>query len=398
MNYSGYSCRECGSTYSTARHLNSHEKERCVRSKRSLEDLLGQTKALWEARKRRRIANSTSHTTPAPRYPPPPSAASITNSDRDATFLVSATRGGTNVPPETEGNENAEPLAQMAVEDEPMAVEDEPPMAVEDEPPMAVEGEPLVQAALHNAPIAIRRTRRARKLPARFADNADPGSDNEEDEHPERLLPLDADSGPTPSAVACSSAITANRNLPPNVGRWWTSEPNRFSLWRCYYGLQLPSHDAERHTDFHGPNESPDDKAIAKSAQIPALGPFPNLSAFWFADWWWNGGNEKSNNELQKLLTLVTTEGFSFEDAFATDWKATIKVLDADEDEDDNDEDNSWFDDANWILTPITIPVSFHRLMKNSGTKHQTVGHLKHRRIISVIEEKIRNPPKRLGT
>ncbi|KAH6876306.1 hypothetical protein BKA70DRAFT_1240255 [Coprinopsis sp. MPI-PUGE-AT-0042] len=326
MNYSGYSCRECGSTYSTARHLNSHEKERCVRSKRSLEDLLGQTKSSvggTKAAKDRQLDKP--YYPPAPRYPPPPSAASITNSDRDAKMNHL--------------------------------------MAVEDEPPMAVEGEPLVQAALHNAPIAIRRTRRARKLPARFADNADPGSDNEEDEHPERLLPLDADSGPTPSAVACSSAITGT--CPPMLGGGGLQSPIDSHYGAATMVYNFPHMTLKDIQTSMVQMKAQTTRPLPRALRYQHLGPSQPqriLVRRLVVEW----RQREVEHELQKLLTLVTTEGFSFEDAFATDWKATIKVLDADEDEDDNDEDNSWFDDANWILTPITIPVSFHRLMKNS--------------------------------
>jgi hypothetical protein len=63
-----------------------------------------------------------------------------------------------------------------------------------------------------DAPIAMRRSRRATRLPARFADNGDPGSEDEGEELPERLVPLDADSGP---ALACSSASTGQ--LEPTV-------------------------------------------------------------------------------------------------------------------------------------------------------------------------------------
>jgi Plavaka transposase len=170
------------------------------------------------------------------------------------------------------------------------------------------------------------------------------------------------------------------------------SEANRFFLWRRYYGLHLPLHDAERNTSFEDPEESPPPESPSSTTQPIELGPFPNLSAFWFADWWWNSGNEKSSHELRKLLTLVNTQGFSLTDAFSTNWNATMMSFDADERSSSSSSDEtSWFNDADWILTPVTIPVSFHRLMKNPGTRYQTVGNMRHRRLISVIEEKICN-------
>ncbi|KAH6901821.1 hypothetical protein BKA70DRAFT_1435826 [Coprinopsis sp. MPI-PUGE-AT-0042] len=295
-----------------ARSLNTHEKARCVLSKRGLTDLLGQTKSLWEARKQRRIDDSaapsnvqTGSVTPALI---PPNAAYANGLGGDAeTFLGSVASESTIAPSTGQGDVTEEPPVQMIEK---------------------------------NTPLSIRRPWRQIRLPAHYLEN-----------------------------TMVSSALCITDNV--EAGTWWTSAANAFSLWRCYYGRQLPSHDAERNADFQDTNEPPEFEAVSINPQIPALGPFPSLSAFWFADWWWNGGNEKSAQELQKLLTLFTTEGFSFQDAFTTDWKATIKVFDADEDEGNTDNsEQSWFDDANWILTPITIP---------------------HRRIISVIEEKIRN-------
>ncbi|KAF6751826.1 hypothetical protein DFP72DRAFT_850341 [Ephemerocybe angulata] len=48
------SCHSCGKEYLLARYLNAHEKK-CKTGKRGIALLLDQTKALWEARKRRRM-------------------------------------------------------------------------------------------------------------------------------------------------------------------------------------------------------------------------------------------------------------------------------------------------------------------------------------------------------
>jgi Plavaka transposase len=199
--------------------------------------------------------------------------------------------------------------------------------------------------------------------------------------------------------LVTKSRSSGNGSTACEVGAWWASEANRFSLWRRYYGLQLPLHDAERSTEFRDQDEPPEctlPPLGSGDSGTLALGPFPNISAFWFADWWWNGGNEKSSTELQKLLALGATDGFSFEDALTTNWKSTMTAFDGDEEKDDNktatDSDSAlWFNDANWITSPITIPVPFHRLMKNSGTRDHAVGEMKHRRLVPVIEEKIRN-------
>jgi hypothetical protein len=52
---SGFVCSDCGSSYTTSRHLDAHECQWCAGSKRGISKLLGQAKDLWEARKRRRL-------------------------------------------------------------------------------------------------------------------------------------------------------------------------------------------------------------------------------------------------------------------------------------------------------------------------------------------------------
>ncbi|KAH6885140.1 hypothetical protein BKA70DRAFT_1440533, partial [Coprinopsis sp. MPI-PUGE-AT-0042] len=330
-----------------ARSLDTHEKTRCVLSKRGLTDLLGQTKTLWEARKRRRIGDSITHLeeqTLTVHSSVSPDPAYESDSDRSATSLNSAGE-------------------QIVVED---------------------------------APLALRRPRRERKLPARYAENAMVlDSDDEGDHRPEPLIPLDVNSGTVnrQPASECSSTLSTAATC---IWNWEGGGLQRQTDSR--YGVATTAYNFPRMT----PRENRSRKIRTNPQNLRQLrlwspeyqhSVLSKTSAFWFADWWWNGGNEKSTHELQKFLTLVTTEGFSFEDAFTTDWKATIKAFDADEKEDSTklEDEESWFDDANWIHTPITIPVPFHRFMKNSGTKAETVGQLKHRRIISVIEEKIRN-------
>jgi hypothetical protein len=62
---------------------------------------------------------------------------------------------------------------------------------------------PPAQLVLDDAPIATRKSKRARRIPARFLDNAmDLGSEGEDD-LPEPLVPLDA--GASTNAVALSS-------------------------------------------------------------------------------------------------------------------------------------------------------------------------------------------------
>ena len=55
-----YCCTGCDKQYSTAHHLDSHQRSGCAVTKRSLAELLEGTKRFWESRKKRRIMGAPS--------------------------------------------------------------------------------------------------------------------------------------------------------------------------------------------------------------------------------------------------------------------------------------------------------------------------------------------------
>jgi Plavaka transposase len=170
--------------------------------------------------------------------------------------------------------------------------------------------------------------------------------------------------------------------------RWWVSRRNRFSLWRRYYGTAPPLRDPEESVtsedldDSLPPKKAPESHKPHTNRQY---GPFDNISSLLLADFWWNSENEKSKNEFSKLLKVLQDPSFSLDDVVNADWGRLERTLG------DQDDDDGWFDDAGWTSTPINIPVPFHKSTKNPGTERHLVGILQHRRIVAVIEEKIRN-------
>ncbi|KAH6893803.1 hypothetical protein BKA70DRAFT_1534526 [Coprinopsis sp. MPI-PUGE-AT-0042] len=88
--------------------------------------------------------------------------------------------------------------------------------------------------------------------------------------------------------------------------------------------------------------------------------------------------------------TSMTSADFEAADLLPEPLAPFDGALDSDDGYNDGD---PWFDDANWISTPISIAVPFHKFMKNSGIQKRLVGTLQHRKLISVVEEKIRNAP-----
>ncbi|KAH6890807.1 hypothetical protein BKA70DRAFT_1441710 [Coprinopsis sp. MPI-PUGE-AT-0042] len=261
-----------------------------------------------------------------------------------------------------------------------------------------------------NQPISKRKSNRSRKMPSRYEDDAGINSDNEDDYIclPERLAPLitidkeltkpgssSNNKGTpfsTPIGLALIAFYTSEISSSSGLMKWWSSMRNKFSLWRRSYASQPLNHDPESNItpedldDSHPlPDPIPPNNDPSASTSKP-YGPFPNTSSLLFADWYWNRGNEKSLGELDGLINGVfKNPDFVLDDLIEVDWKKLRSALGSQDDE------NDWFDDAGWTATPISIPVAFHRLMSDAGMKFVTVGKLQHRKILAVIEEKIRN-------
>ncbi|KAH6912317.1 hypothetical protein BKA70DRAFT_1219449 [Coprinopsis sp. MPI-PUGE-AT-0042] len=294
---SEYVCKGCDARYSTPRHLDAHEKERCYATKRRLSALLGQTKSLWEARKRRRLDKELESQLAQP----------LSHIVHNVPLQVSSTTEPTEV-------------------------------ALDDDAPISRQN-PTARSTTwkHREPVASNHGATLLTSESCFEEGA----------LPESLAPC----------IAPGSLSTVNR--------WWQSKSNKFSLWRRCYGQSPPTCDPEQSLTVEDLDDS-QEVGISTQLAPQSLGPFPNLSSFLFADWWWNGGNDKSGKELEIFIEMGKKEGFSFQDVLSTNWKVTLDALDSDE---GNGNSDDWFDDANWVSTPITIAVPFHRYMKNAGAE-----------------------------
>ncbi|KAH6902737.1 hypothetical protein BKA70DRAFT_1228477 [Coprinopsis sp. MPI-PUGE-AT-0042] len=308
-----FTCGECSTTYSTPRHLDSHQRNRCFSSKRSLTELLGHAKMLWEARKRRKITRDGS----------------------GSSANVGPAQEGSTIQSESQ-TQNRIMTMQLELQDDP-----------------ALE-EGWGTEALRTGPSS---TRNHRSPASAF-------------QHSATLLRSGFDEGALPEPLAPFIAPGTGSHAPNSgplvaANQWWQSKTNRFSLWRRCYGRSPPTCDPDQSLTVEDLDDSQEAEIPAEPAP-QSLGPFPNLSSFLFADWWWNGENDKSGKEMQKFLETGRQEGFSFQDVISTNWKATLDALDSDECDGDGSDDD-WFDDADWISTPITIAVPFHRYMTNAA-------------------------------
>ncbi|KAH6905097.1 hypothetical protein BKA70DRAFT_1431183 [Coprinopsis sp. MPI-PUGE-AT-0042] len=304
---------------------------------------------------------------------------------------------------------------------------DMPLLRASDATPPSPTNDPTPRIDLE-APISRRKAARNRKTPSRYRDDAGLPSDIEDNDiHPEPLAAVESQQGSLTRSEFVTSEETgslaeeqsedgavSSPSPRTRIARWWNSKRNKFSLWRRYLATEPPTHDPEQYLiidDFDDSHPAdippPSTSQLCSTLELPGsrpdpefgppgqgetqsktYGPFSNSSSLLFANWYWNRGNEKSLGELDSLLNDVfKSPDFVLEDVLSTDWKKVRSALSCEEEENEG----QWFDDAGWTSTPVVIPVPFHKAQRNSGTEYHNVGNLQHRRIVSVIEEKIRN-------
>jgi hypothetical protein len=137
------------------------------------------------------------------------------------------------------------------------------------------------------------------------------------------------------------------------------------------------------------PTDKQEINTVAGSRKGPGWGPFSNGSAFSLADWYWQSKN-KSLQDFQNLINIFKQPDFTITDTIDVDWKAAFKALGANR-EDLPDHDAEWIKDDGWEKTPVTIDVPFHNRMRNPGLDSFVAGTFYHRKLVSVIKEKIAN-------
>jgi hypothetical protein len=231
-------------------------------------------------------------------------------------------------------------------------------------------------------PLAQRRNQREhRRLPKRYRDT--------ESEPPARLPSTSLQTLPEivqeePDAPQCP------QRLPCQVKQILQSACDRFGLFRQYYANCLPEHDTS-------PDSSSNGLIDASLPTVPVnIYPYPNQSSFLLGEWYWNDGEKKSQSSFQNLLQIVGHPSFRPEDVSGKNWRLIDAKLSGERVDGPNDDDNAAKkrvakkrDDADWIKTPVKISVPFHGRMLHPGPKDFDAGILHHRKLISVIKEKV---------
>ncbi|RDB18729.1 hypothetical protein Hypma_014642 [Hypsizygus marmoreus] len=157
---------------------------------------------------------------------------------------------------------------------------------------------------------------------------------------------------------------------PIDMDRYIETPSNVFGLFRRYYGSsKLPVHDPEYYDDICNVSDIPiTDAPSLPSAPLPtppssSFHPYPNGSSFMLGDWYWNGGAQKSQDDLKRLLSILNDSAFSLDDIRKTNWTQINRHLAINE-----WDEGEWADeDAGWRRQPVTIQVPFHRFTANPG-------------------------------
>jgi hypothetical protein len=126
--------------------------------------------------------------------------------------------------------------------------------------------------------------------------------------------------------------------------------------------------------------------------------PYPTLSSFLLGEWYWTDGVKKSQSSFNNLLKIIGHPDFRPEDVAGANWqRINAQLVDGERHIglSNTDCEDGWEDelvDRHWIKSPIKIKVPFHKRTLHPGQEELEAGNLYHRKLVSVIREKISGP------
>jgi len=191
----------------------------------------------------------------------------------------------------------------------------------------------------------------------------------------------------SPPVAAAPALPQAASPVPSTIRKKLKSTHNEFGLFRQYHATSFPDHDPDKNIVLDDLIDSSPD-----SHPVETYRPYPNQSSFLLGEWYWNDGVQKSHSSFQNLLKIVGHPEFRPEDVAGLNWQSIDAQLSGDRQVDSLDDEGSWQDeqvDGDWVKTPIKIKVPFHKRTLDPGEKVFDAGNLHHRRLVSVIREKI---------
>ena len=169
------------------------------------------------------------------------------------------------------------------------------------------------------------------------------------------------------------------------IQRVFTSAKNIFGLFRRYQSACPPTYDPDDHLTT---NDLSNIASAHEPTASPDFYPYPNRSAFVLGDWFWNGGANKSQASFNTLIDIIGDPEFDQNDIRDVNWDHVNRELGA-------EDAGEWLEeDAGWTSTPVSISVPFQPRRgvpssKGACARSYAVGEFRHRKLLSVIKEKI---------
>jgi hypothetical protein len=201
---------------------------------------------------------------------------------------------------------------------------------------------------------------------------------------------------PTAKTSSAAPVVQASRTILSRVRKILKSPRNIFGLFRQYHATHFPEHDPEENVAV---DDLMDITPDTLSSPTDTYHPYPNQSSFLLGEWYWNDGAQKSQSSFNNLLGIIGHPEFQPEDVAGTNWRHINTQLGGGNLQDlrpnDDDAEDGWEDEViegDWVNTPIKIKVPFHKRTLHPGQEEFTAGTLRHRKLVSVIREKISSP------
>ena len=162
---------------------------------------------------------------------------------------------------------------------------------------------------------------------------------------------------------------------------------NVFGLFRQYDATFFPQHDPDGNLTSDELLDSSSDASLTRPGDYY---PYANESLFLLGEWYWNGGINKSQSSFQNLVKIVGHPNFRPEDVAGQNWQKINQQLIGDcGTAYPSNEDGYPGCVGGWTKMQIKIQVPFHKTMIHPGAKEFDAGIFHHKKLVSVIREKI---------
>ncbi|KAI0309334.1 hypothetical protein OF83DRAFT_1179750, partial [Amylostereum chailletii] len=143
---------------------------------------------------------------------------------------------------------------------------------------------------------------------------------------------------PVPAVPLCVIPAGASLNARHGERPALDTPVNSFGVFRRYFSRKFPSHDPEEYlspSDLTNgllpPDSPPPDMSTGPSEPERPPSPFPNITSYHLAQWFWLGGLQKTYKNFKELLGIIGHPSFQPQDVTSADWARIHRDLAGDD-------------------------------------------------------------------